>query len=124
MLKELHKNIITFHQKCYIYGLYASYILYTLLLIGTVFKVNYNNIFHINIGKNYNITPSYLLNLLKIFIGYYISIVLIWNFNPFRKLIDVNTEFNRRIIFDAGIYLLMSSTFGAFIVSYFNQELA
>ena len=80
------------HQKAYIYGLYLSYFLYIVALLGiTTFK------------------PEYL-NALENILKYYICIILIVKFNPFVK--PSNKEFDRHVAFEAGIFLLLTTTTG------------
>lgn len=82
----------SWHQKLFIYGLYLSYILYFFAISGIVY---------------YN--PNYLHHL-ELFIKYYVAIILLIRFNPFiaKEKVKVDTEFDRRVAFSAGAFLLLS----------------
>ena len=96
---EIFKYLFDFsesswHQKMFIYGLYLSYLLYFFAITGIVY---------------YN--PNYLHNL-ELFIKYYVAIILLIRFNPFisKENVKVDTAFDRRVAFSAGVFLLLSSS--------------
>lgn len=76
------------HQRLYTYGLYTSYVLYAVVSLGLWSS-----------GTEIVSSLDYLLNL-------YISIFLIYNFNPYRK--KRVSEFGRGIAFSAGVLLLIT----------------
>ena len=87
--------IISAFRNFFIYGMYASYVLFAIALTGV-----------------YKLDPSYL-SALRIFLKYFICILLIVKFNPFTykatyKAADV--EFNRHLIFHAAVFLLLATT--------------
>lgn len=103
---EMFKYLFDFseskwHQKIFIYGLYLSYILYFFAISGVIY---------------YN--PKYLHNL-ETFIKYYVAIILLIRFNPFiaKENVKIDTDFDRRVGFSAGAFLLLSSS----VIDYLKQ---
>lgn len=80
------------HKQLFIYALYFSYILIFISLTGAV-----------------SWAPAYL-NIIEKYIIYYISIILIGRFNPFINKNIVYDEYDRRIVYSAGIALLMTTS--------------
>ena len=80
------------HKQLFIYALYFSYILIFISLTGAV-----------------SWAPSYL-SIIEKYIIYYISIILIGRFNPFINKNIVYDEYDRRIVYSAGIALLMTTS--------------
>lgn len=82
---------MTWHQKIYLYSIYISYFLFAIAYTGII-----------------TISPQYLQTL-NTFIKYYVSLFLIIRFNPFinNKKFD---SFDRRIVFSAGMFLLLTTT--------------
>jgi hypothetical protein len=79
---------LPFHERLYTYGLWSSYILFALTAFGLW-----------NDGEA-------VLSKLEFGLGIYISLFLIYNFNPYNdKKVD---EFGRGIAFSAGILLLLT----------------
>ena len=79
------------HEKVFYVALYLSYALY----IIAFFQIDQYN-------------PKYL-NMLDIFIKYYVMIFLLFKFNPFVK--STFTEFDRTIVFSSAIFLLTTTVF-------------
>lgn len=79
------------HEKTFDIIIKISYLLYFLTFFGL-----------------YNKAPQYL-KIINYIIHTYISIFLIVRFNPYTKIIKF-TEFDRKIIFTAGIFLILSNT--------------
>jgi len=79
------------HEKVFYVALYLSYALY----IIAFFQIDQYN-------------PKYL-NMLDIFIKYYVMIFLLIKFNPFVK--STFTEFDRTIVFSSAIFLLTTTVF-------------
>ena len=80
------------HERVYNYAIYGSYILYALILFGI---------------SSY--APAYL-EMLKNFIKIYISLILIIKFNPFMRDTKYMSEFDRKIVFSSGIFLLLTTS--------------
>ncbi len=80
---KLHK----FQEKLFDFVLYTTYILYLVIFIGL--SVN---------------APHYL-NIVDFFFKLYISLFLIWRFNPFRTV--PFTGLDKKIIFNAAIFILI-----------------
>ena len=96
----------TWHQSIFKYAVYVSYILYIITFMG--------------IFKN---SPEYLTVLDNI-IKYYVCIVLLIRFNPFIKNIKIDNklEFDRKIAFSAGIFLLFTTTVSTIAQQFFSME--
>ena len=88
-------NIIV--TELYNYSVYAWYILYALSFLGLYAKA-----------------PEYLTKV-DLILRIYVSLFLILRFNPYRKIHF--TEFDRKIIFSAGIFLILSTTITSIFVS-------
>jgi len=80
------------HKQLFIYALYVSYIMIFISLTGAV-----------------SWAPEYL-SIIQKYIIYYISILLIGRFNPFINDNIVFDEYDRRIVFSAGITLLLTTS--------------
>lgn len=78
-----------YHKKILKWSFYLSYVLYGITLIGV-----------------YNIAPEYL-NYLNTFIKIYVSLFLIFFFNPLSK--HVFNDFDKKIVFSAAIFLLLTT---------------
>jgi hypothetical protein len=63
--------------------------------------------------------PNYL-EILNNFTRIYVSLFLIWRFNPFRKKF-IFTELDRRIVFNAGIVVLSTTIFNRYIFEFKNK---
>lgn len=79
------------HKQLFIYALYFSYIMIFISLTGTVSW------------------SSKYLSIIQKYIIYYISIILIARFNPFINKNIVYDEYDRKIVYSAGIALLMTT---------------
>ena len=86
-------------QKLYNFYLILSYFLYAAILFGVSF-----------------VSVSYL-NILNSIIKTFISLMLIYVFNPFKKKSKL-TSFEKDIIFSAGVYLLLTTFIGEYLVTY------
>ncbi len=80
------------HKQMFIYILYFSYLLIFISFTGIV-----------------SWSPEYL-SIIQKYIIYYISIILIWRFNPFINKNIAYDEYDRRIVYSAGIALLMTTS--------------
>ena len=92
-MKDRIKNILNskWHKQLFIYVLYVSYLLIFISLTGAV-----------------SWAPKYVTIIQK-YIIYYISILLIWRFNPFINKNIAYDEYDRKIVYSAGIALLMTT---------------
>ena len=115
MLKEI-KNILSYfydlstsewHHKLFIYGLYLSYLLFFIAFTGIV-----------------TLSPSYLSSL-ETWIKYYVCFIILIRFNPFiaEKHLKNNTDFDRRIAFSAGLFLLLSTSLVDIVQSYVGKHI-
>tara|TARA_E500000178_G_C16882719_1_gene689776 strand:+ start:190 stop:480 length:291 start_codon:yes stop_codon:yes gene_type:complete len=86
------------------YLTYFYYIITVLALIGV-----------------YTITPGYL-DELKTFIKIFVSLILIYKFNPLREKVYCS-KFDKKIIFNAGIYLLLTTFISDFLFDLINYGL-
>lgn len=93
------------HQKLYYLLSYFSIFLYIVAFIGLSFSV-----------------PNYLL-LLQEIMKIYISIILILRFNPFYKIEfnKNNYEFDRKIAFASGIFLLLTTGVSTYIRTFLDK---
>ena len=80
-----------YHHTFFKYMLYTSYILFAIAFTGV-----------------YRIDPSYLTTLNEL-IKYYVCIFLLVQFNPYSEINCEDSEFNRKIVFSAGIFLLLTT---------------
>ena len=94
----------SWHRRAFIYGLYLSYILYIIALLGIT-----------------TLKPEYL-DTLESILKYYICAILIIKFNPFVK--PSNKEFDRLIAFEAGIFLLLTTTATSFVQKYIQDNIS
>ena len=72
-------------------------------------------LFAIGLFKN---APQYLETLDQ-YVKIYISLFLLWRFNPFKKINF--TELDRKISFSAGIFLFTTSAINQIFIKYFNN---
>ena len=95
--KDLHK----FQTQMFDIITILSFILYFVIAIG--------------ISAN---APEYL-GTLQSYTKLYVSLFLIWRFNPFRRVRF--TELDGRIAFSAGIFLLTTTAFDSIVTYYLNS---
>ena len=90
------------HRNIFMYGLYLSYILFFIAFTGII-----------------SFSPDYL-NTLKLFIRYYIIFILLIRFNPLisKENVKVDSEFDRRLVFSAAFFMLISSSLFDFVEKY------
>ena len=80
------------HKKLFLYGTYASYILFVLAFGGIIADA-----------------PQYL-DTLNMVLKYYICAFLLIQFNPFVRVGRRDPDFDRNIAFSAGVFLLLTTT--------------
>ena len=90
-------------QKVFLYAINVSYILYLIVLLG--------------VGGYAPQYLDYLLNFLK----FYIAFILIILYNPLVRVKKKFDEFDRRIAFSSGIFLLLSTTIIASLEEYIRK---
>ena len=83
---------LAWHKKAFLYGTYASYILFALAFGGIISDA-----------------PHYL-DTLNIALKYYVCAFLLIQFNPFVKIKTRDADFDRRVAFSAGVFLLLTTT--------------
>jgi hypothetical protein len=93
------KSLIQVQQRLFQGIKYFSYILYVLVILGVSYSA-----------------PKYL-SLLNVYLPIYVSLFLLFRFNPWRALSF--TEFDRQIVFQAGIFLLLTTSISAILDKYF-----
>jgi len=86
-------------DKAYTYYIYASYVLYFAVLIGV-----------------FSTVPEYV-TIINSFVKVAIAGVLVYKFNPFQKNY-ILTKFDKQIVFSSGIFLLLTTFIGEYLVSY------
>ena len=69
----------------------------------------------------YSLSPTYL-STLQIIINYYIIFILLIRFNPFISKANMtgNNEFDRRIVFSAACFMLISSSLFNYVDTYIH----
>ena len=89
-------------ETIYDYAIYGSYILYFLALFGIT-----------------NYAPAYL-EWLKNAIKIYISVLLIWRFNPFSQKRENLSRFDRKIVFTSAVFLLLTTSATSIVEHFFG----
>tara|TARA_B100000927_G_scaffold137031_2_gene110633 strand:- start:32369 stop:32692 length:324 start_codon:yes stop_codon:yes gene_type:complete len=84
-MNKLYQNIL-------LYGLNFSYVLYFFAMLGIS-----------------SLAPQYLSRL-RIFLKIYVALLLIYFYNPLTYKEKKFTDFDRKLAFSAGIFLLLSTT--------------
>lgn len=85
------------YENIFLYATYTSYLLYAIALFGLS-----------------SIAPHYLDNL-RNYLKIYVALVLIYLYNPVTYKNKKFTDFDRRIVFSAGIFLLFTTTLTSFV---------
>ena len=80
------------YENIFVYGMNISYILYIVVLFGIT-----------------GYAPEYL-DYLKNFLKIYVAIILIVLYNPLTYKNRKFSDFDRKVVFSAGIFLLLTST--------------
>jgi len=92
------------YQNIFLYGLNVSYVLYFLAFLGLS-----------------SLAPQYLSHL-RIFLKIYVALLLIYFYNPITYKEKKFTDFDRRLAFSAGIFLLLSTTLIDGIEEYLKKK--
>jgi hypothetical protein len=96
-----HKNIHQFQNRMYDIVMYITYFLYIVVALGLSAKA-----------------PEYLDDLLY-FTKVYVSLFLIYRFNPFRRV--KFTGLDAKIAFSAGTFLLATTAFDSILKTYLGK---
>ena len=96
-MNKLYENI-------FLYGLNFSYILYFLAFLGIT-----------------SLAPDYI-SYLRIFLKIYVALLLIFFYNPITYKEKKFTDFDRKLAFQAGIFLLLSTTLVDGIEEYLKKK--
>lgn len=83
---------LSWHKQLFLYGNYLSYILFITAFSGILY-----------------ISPSHL-DTLSTALKYYVCAFLLIRFNPFVIIKSRDTEFDRKVAFSAGVFLLLTTT--------------
>lgn len=92
------------YQNLLLYGLNFSYILYFFVLLGIT-----------------SFAPIYLSKL-KTFLKIYIALLLIYFYNPITYKQKQFSDFDRKLVFSAGIFLLLSTTLLTGLEEYIKKQ--
>lgn len=95
---------LSWHKKIFLYGNYLSYVVFILAFAGVV-----------------STAPSYLDTLATI-LKYYVCAFLLIRFNPLIKIKSQDAEFDRKVAFSAGIFLLLTTTATTIAKEYITNE--
>ena len=89
-------------EKLWKTGWYIYYPLYILSLVG------------------FNLVAPKYLSYFSAIVKVYISLLLLWKFNPFKNPKPVSA-YDREIIFSAGVFLLLTTVIGDILISNDSQ---
>jgi hypothetical protein len=68
---------------------------------------------------SFHFAPEYLIYITSI-IKIYIALMLIYRFNPFTKKTSLSND-DKKMVFSSGIYLLLTTAIGDYLVAYKNN---
>ena len=91
------------HENMYNYAIYLSYLLYAFAIFGIT-----------------KYAPQYLAALKNI-IKIYVSLVLVIKFNPFTNKSNYLSDFDRKLVFSSGMFLLLSTSIISIIEHYISN---
>jgi len=97
----MDKNILDFQHKMFTLVIVITWVLY--ISIATGLSIN---------------APKYL-ETFDYYVKIYVSLFLLWRFNPFTK--TVFTELDRKIAFSAGILIFTTTSLHNLLVKYFSE---
>lgn len=92
------------YQQVFLFGLNVSYVLYFMVILG--------------VGS---LSPQYLTDLRQ-YLKVYIGILLVVLYNPLTYKEKMFTDFDRKLVFSSGVFLLLSSTLVSGIELYVNEH--
>ena len=85
------------YENIFLYATYTSYFLYAIALFGLS-----------------SIAPHYL-DKLRNYLKIYVALILIYLYNPLTYKNRKFSDFDRRIVFTAGLFLLFTTTITSFV---------
>ena len=97
----LHHKIHRFQEIAFQYIFYIIYFLYFLIAFGLSTSA-----------------PKYL-SILNFYIKLYVSLFLMYRFNPFRKVKFTNLD--RDVTFSAGVFVFATTAINGLLISYLEQ---
>ena len=100
---SIQKNLYKVQNFWFNVFIVITYLLYILFAVG--------------IFKN---APQYL-ELLDYYVKIYISLFLLWRFNPFRRI--QFTDLDRKIAFSAGIFILTTTALNNYLINFKDKIL-
>ena len=95
---------LSWHKKIFLYGNYLSYILFITAFSGVLY-----------------VSPLHL-DTLSTVLKYYVCVFLLIRFNPLIKITSRDTEFDRKVAFSAGVFLLLTTTATAIAKEYVSSK--
>ena len=95
---------LSWHKKLFLYGNYLSYILFVTAFSGILY-----------------VSPSHLDTLTTI-LKYYVCVFLLIRFNPLVKITARDAEFDRKVAFSAGVFLLLTTTATTIAKEYVSKK--
>ena len=98
MLKKILYNI---QNNIFNIIIFISYISYTFIALGL-----------------FSTSPKYL-ETLDYYVKIYISLFLLWRFNPFTKIKFTNLD--RKIAFSAGLFIFTTTAINKILINYFKE---
>jgi hypothetical protein len=98
---SLHKSLYKFQDFWFNIFIISTYVLYILFAVGIVKSA-----------------PQYL-ETLDYYVKIYISLFLLWRFNPFTKIHF--TDLDRKISFTAGVFLFTTSAVNQILIKYLDN---
>ena len=93
--------LISYQSKMFDYVIFLSYFLYIAIFLGL-----------------FSNAPKYLKTL-SVVIRIYVSLFLIWKFNPWNN--STFTKFDKKLIYNTAIYLLTTTVLTDFTITYLTQ---
>jgi hypothetical protein len=100
-MKDISKKLYLFQTKMFNFVMILTWILYFIIAFSVSFKA-----------------PEYL-EILHFYIKIYVSLFLIWRFNPLRRV--KVTQLDVRIAFSAGVFLFTTTIIGQLLITYIKQ---
>lgn len=97
----MDKSILNFQHKMFTIVIVITWVLY--ISIATGLSIN---------------APKYL-ETFDYYVKIYVSLFLLWRFNPFTK--TTFTELDRKIAFSAGILIFTTTSLHSLLVKYFSE---
>lgn len=100
-------QLYNFQNIAFDFVTYITYFLYAFIALSTSFT------------DRFYLDARYYLENLQFFIRIYISLFLLYRFNPFRTIKFNNLD--TKIAFNAGLFLLTTTLINSALITYFEQ---